>query len=165
MRGSLSSAAESRRQDGSAEDRRAAGDDGAGWECPLPAEAATLTAVHRRFYADIGDAQSIETNLSSFSAPGANVGRIARVANEESLVLLDELGSATDPEEGAALAVAIAGHFLSTRSWSCITTHLTSLKVYAANRTGVLNAAVGFDQATLSPTYQLRLGVPEHRLG
>jgi DNA mismatch repair protein MutS2 len=126
---------------------------------PVPAEAATLPLFHA-IYADIGDAQSIETNLSSFSAHVLNVDRIARVANEESLVLLDELGSATDPEEGAALAVAIAGHFLSTRSWSCITTHLTSLKVYAANRTGVLNAAVGFDQATLSPTYQLRLGVP-----
>jgi DNA mismatch repair protein MutS2 len=126
---------------------------------PVPAEAATLP-LFRAIYADIGDAQSIESNLSSFSAHILNVDRIARLANEESLVLLDELGSATDPEEGAALAVAIAGHFLSVRAWSCITTHLTSLKVYAANRAGVLNAAVGFDQATLSPTYQLRLGVP-----
>ena len=126
---------------------------------PVPAEAATLP-LFRAIYADIGDAQSIESNLSSFSAHIVNVDRIARVATEDSLVLLDELGSATDPEEGAALAVAIAGHFLSARAWSCITTHLTSLKVYAANRAGVLNAAVGFDQATLSPTYQLRLGVP-----
>jgi DNA mismatch repair protein MutS2 len=75
-------------------------------------------------------------------------------------VLLDELGSATDPEEGSALAVAVAEHFLRLRAWTCITTHLTSLKVYAANRPGVLNAAVGFDQATMSPTYELRLGVP-----
>jgi len=126
---------------------------------PVPAEAATLP-LFQAIYADIGDAQSIETNLSSFSAHVLNVDRIARMANEESLVLLDELGSATDPEEGAALAVAIAGHFLSVRAWSCITTHLTSLKVYAAHRAGVLNAAVGFDQATLSPTYQLRMGVP-----
>jgi DNA mismatch repair protein MutS2 len=126
---------------------------------PVPAEAATLP-LFRAIYADIGDAQSIESNLSSFSAHVLNVDRIARVATEDSLVLLDELGSATDPEEGAALAVAIAGHFLNVRAWSCITTHLTSLKVYAANRPGVLNAAVGFDQATLSPTYQLRLGVP-----
>jgi DNA mismatch repair protein MutS2 len=126
---------------------------------PVPAEAATLP-LFQAIYADIGDAQSIESNLSSFSAHVLNVDRIARMATEESLVLLDELGSATDPEEGAALAVAIAGHFLSVRAWSCITTHLTSLKVYAANRAGVLNAAVGFDQATLSPTYQLRLGVP-----
>ena len=77
-----------------------------------------------------------------------------------SLVLLDELGSATDPEEGAALAVAVAGHFLGLRAWTCITTHLTSLKVYAASHSGVLNAAVGFNQQTLAPTYELRLGVP-----
>ena len=78
----------------------------------------------------------------------------------DSLVLLDELGSATDPEEGAALAVAIAEHFLQARAWSLISTHLTSLKVYAANTPGVLNAAVGFDEQTLAPTYELRLGVP-----
>ena len=126
---------------------------------PVPAEAATLP-LFGAIYADIGDAQSIESNLSSFSAHILNVERIASAAKEDSLVLLDELGSATDPEEGAALAVAIAGHFLARRAWSCITTHLTSLKVYAANRAGVLNAAVGFDQATLSPTYELRLGVP-----
>jgi DNA mismatch repair protein MutS2 len=111
-------------------------------------------------YADIGDAQSIESNLSSFSAHVLNVDRIARIANANSLVLLDELGSATDPEEGAALAVAVAEHFLEACAWTCITTHLTSMKVYAAKHAGVLNAAVGFDQATLSPTYELRLGVP-----
>jgi DNA mismatch repair protein MutS2 len=126
---------------------------------PVPAESAKLP-LFGSIYADIGDAQSIESALSSFSAHIIHVDRIARVAREDSLVLLDELGSATDPEEGAALAVAIAGHFLRLRAWSCITTHLTSLKVYAANHAGVLNAAVGFDPATLSPTYQLRLGVP-----
>ncbi|HEY4382005.1 MAG TPA: endonuclease MutS2, partial [Acidobacteriaceae bacterium] len=126
---------------------------------PVPAEAATLP-LFRAVYADIGDAQSIESNLSSFSAHIVHVDHIAREATEDSLVLLDELGSATDPEEGAALAVAIAAHFLERRAWTCITTHLTSLKVYAANRPGVLNAAVGFDQQTLSPTYELRLGVP-----
>jgi DNA mismatch repair protein MutS2 len=126
---------------------------------PVPADAATFPLFHA-IYADIGDAQSIESNLSSFSAHIVNVDRIARQADQHSLVLLDELGSATDPEEGAALAVAIAHYFLDLRAWSCITTHLTALKVYAANRAGVLNAAVGFDQATLSPTYQLRLGVP-----
>jgi len=89
-----------------------------------------------------------------------NLNRIAREADDRSLVLMDELGSATDPEEGAALAVAIATYFLRLRSWCCITTHLTSLKVYAANHAGVLNAAVGFDAETLSPTYELRLGVP-----
>jgi len=135
---------------------------------PVPAEAATLP-LFEAIYADIGDAQSIETNLSSFSAHIVNVDRIARAATEDSLVLLDELGSATDPEEGAALAVAIAGHFLARRSWTCITTHLTALKVFAATHisesrygapNGVLNAAVGFDQAKMAPTYELRMGVP-----
>lgn len=126
---------------------------------PVPASSARLplfTAV----YADIGDAQSLETNLSTFSAHVTNVDRIARHADDTSLVLLDELGSATDPEEGAALAVAVAEHFLRLNSWSIVTTHLTALKVYAAQHDGVLNAAVGFDEETLSPTYDLRLGVP-----
>jgi DNA mismatch repair protein MutS2 len=126
---------------------------------PVPAEAATLP-LFTAIYADIGDAQSIESNLSSFSAHVVNVDRIARSANENSLVLLDELGSATDPEEGSALAVAVAEHFLRTRAWCCITTHLTSLKVYAASHAGVLNAAVGFDQERMAPTYALRMGVP-----
>jgi DNA mismatch repair protein MutS2 len=126
---------------------------------PVPAVEATLP-LFTGIYADIGDAQSIERNLSSFSAHVVNLDRISREATSSSLVLLDELGSATDPEEGAALAVAVAQHFLRMQAWCCITTHLTSLKVYAANNLGVLNAAVGFDQETLTPTYQLRLGVP-----
>ena len=126
---------------------------------PVPAEEAKLP-LFTAIFADIGDAQSIERNLSSFSAHVVNLDRISRAATSSSLVLLDELGSATDPEEGAALAVAVAEHFLAVNAWCCITTHLTSLKVYAANHTGVLNAAVGFDSETLTPTYQLRLGVP-----
>lgn len=126
---------------------------------PVPAIEARLP-LFTGIYADIGDAQSIERNLSSFSAHVVNLDRITREATSSSLVLLDELGSATDPEEGAALAVAVAHHFLRLNAWCCITTHLTSLKVYAANNAGVLNAAVGFDQETLTPTYQLRLGVP-----
>ena len=126
---------------------------------PVPAEEAKLP-LFEDVYADIGDAQSIERDLSSFSAHVVNLDRISREATANSLVLLDELGSATDPEEGAALAVAIASHFLTLNAWCCITTHLTSLKVYAANHPGVLNAAVGFDQHTLTPTYELRLGVP-----
>jgi DNA mismatch repair protein MutS2 len=126
---------------------------------PVPAEEAKLP-LFRGIYADIGDAQSIERDLSSFSAHVINLDRISREATAHSLVLLDELGSATDPEEGAALAVAMATYFLTLDAWCCITTHLTSLKVYAANHSGVLNAAVGFDQSTLTPTYELRLGVP-----
>jgi len=131
---------------------------------PIPAEEAKLP-LFTSIYADIGDAQSIERDLSSFSAHVVNLDRIARNATSEALVLLDELGSATDPEEGAALAVAIATHFLALNAWCCITTHLTSLKVYAANHAGVLNAAVGFDQLTLTPTYELRLGVPGSSAG
>ncbi len=126
---------------------------------PVPAEEARLP-LFTAIFADIGDAQSIERNLSSFSAHVVNLDRISREATSSSLVLLDELGSATDPEEGAALAVAVAEHFLSVNAWCCITTHLTSLKVYAANHAGVLNAAIGFDNETLTPTYQLRVGVP-----
>jgi DNA mismatch repair protein MutS2 len=131
---------------------------------PVPAEEARLP-LFQSIYADIGDAQSIERDLSSFSAHVVNLDRISREASSHSLVLLDELGSATDPEEGAALAVAMATHFLNLNAWCCITTHLTSLKVYAANHTGVLNAAVGFDQLTLTPTYELRLGVPGSSAG
>jgi DNA mismatch repair protein MutS2 len=126
---------------------------------PVPARTARLP-LFTAIFADIGDAQSIENNLSTFSSHITNVDRIARHANASSLVLLDELGSATDPEEGAALAVAVAERFLELGCWSLITTHLTSLKIYAAKHDGVLNAAVGFDETTLSPTYELRLGVP-----
>ena len=91
---------------------------------PVPAETATLP-LFGSIYADIGDAQSIERNLSSFSSHVVNVDRISRAADRTSLVLLDELGSATDPEEGAALAVALASYFLDAGSWCCITTHLT----------------------------------------
>ena len=126
---------------------------------PVPAEDARLP-IFSAVYADIGDAQSIERNLSTFSAHITNVNRIAREADARALVLLDELGAATDPEEGAALAVAISERFLQMGSWSLITTHLTSLKIYAAKHAGVVNAAVGFDERTLAPTYELRLGVP-----
>ncbi len=126
---------------------------------PVPAEEAVFP-LFREFLADIGDSQSIEQNLSTFSAHIVNLNRIAEIAGADSLVLLDELGSATDPEEGAALAVAIAAHFLHSRAWCLISTHHTSLKVYAANTDGVINAAVGFNEQTLAPTYELRQGVP-----
>jgi DNA mismatch repair protein MutS2 len=126
---------------------------------PIPAAAASFP-VFTAFLADIGDAQSIEAALSTFSAHITNIDRLARLAGAHSLVLLDELGSATDPEEGSALAVAIACCFLDAGAWSLISTHHTSLKVYAANTPGVLNAAAGVDEITLAPNYQLRLGVP-----
>jgi DNA mismatch repair protein MutS2 len=126
---------------------------------PVPAERASFPVL-TAFFADIGDAQSIEAALSTFSAHIVNLDRLSRLADSHSLVLLDELGSSTDPEEGAALAVAVAAHFLAAGAWSLISTHHTSLKVYAANTPGVRNAAAGVDEQTLAPNYQFHLGVP-----
>ncbi|MGB7929095.1 MAG: Smr/MutS family protein, partial [Terriglobales bacterium] len=126
---------------------------------PVPADRADLP-VFDAILADIGDYQSIEQNLSTFSAHVTNIDFISRTATANSLVLLDELGSATDPEEGAALAVAIAEHFRKVGCMIVISTHHTSLKVYGANTAGVINASVGFDEATLQPTYELKIGVP-----
>ena len=126
---------------------------------PVPADRADMP-VFDAILADIGDYQSIEQNLSTFSAHVTNIDFISRTATANSLVLLDELGSATDPEEGAALAVAIAGYFGQIGCMTVISTHHTSLKVYGANTPGVVNASVGFDEATLLPTYQLKIGVP-----
>ena len=126
---------------------------------PVPADRAELP-VFDAVLADIGDYQSIEQNLSTFSAHVTNIDFISRTATANSLVLLDELGSATDPEEGAALAVAIAGHFAATGCMTVISTHHTSLKVYGANTPGVINASVGFNESTLQPTYELKIGVP-----
>jgi len=126
---------------------------------PVPAERAELP-LFDAVLADIGDYQSIEQNLSTFSAHVTNIDFISRTATSHSLVLLDELGSATDPEEGAALAVAIAEHFRRIGAMTVISTHHTSLKVYGANTPSVINAAVGFDEATLQPTFELKIGVP-----
>jgi DNA mismatch repair protein MutS2 len=126
---------------------------------PVPASQASFP-IFTAFLADIGDAQSIEAALSTFSAHITNLDRLSRLADARSLVLLDELGSATDPEEGAALAVAVAHHFLKAGAWTLISTHHTSLKVYAANTPGVRNAAAGVDERTLVPNYQFHLGVP-----
>jgi len=126
---------------------------------PVPATAASFPVL-TAFLADIGDAQSIEEALSTFSAHITNLDRLSQLAGPDSLVLLDELGSATDPEEGAALAVAVAHYFLQARAWTLISTHHTSLKVYGANTDGVINAAAGVDELTMAPNYQLRLGVP-----
>jgi DNA mismatch repair protein MutS2 len=126
---------------------------------PVPADRAELP-IFDAVLADIGDYQSIEQNLSTFSAHVTNIDFISRTATPQSLVLLDELGSATDPEEGAALAVAIAERFRHIGCVAIISTHHTSLKVFGANTAGVINASVGFDEATLQPTYELKIGVP-----
>jgi DNA mismatch repair protein MutS2 len=126
---------------------------------PVPAERADLP-ICDAVLAAIGDSQSIEQSLSTFSAHITNIDFISHTATARSLVLLDELGSATDPEEGAALAVAIAEHFRRSRALTIISTHHTALKIYATNSPGVLNAAVGFNEQTLAPTFELRVGVP-----
>jgi len=126
---------------------------------PVPADRADMP-IFDAVLADIGDSQSIEQNLSTFSAHVTNIDLISRTATPQSLVLLDELGSATDPEEGAALAVAIAGHFHQIGCMTIISTHHTSLKVYGANTAGVINASVGFNESTLQPTYELKIGIP-----
>jgi DNA mismatch repair protein MutS2 len=126
---------------------------------PVPADRADMP-VFDAILADIGDYQSIEQNLSTFSAHVTNIDFISRTETANSLVLLDELGSATDPEEGAALAVAIAEHFREVGCMIVISTHHTSLKVYGANTPGVINASVGFDETTLQPTYELKIGIP-----
>ncbi len=126
---------------------------------PVPAEKAELP-LFDAVLADIGDAQSIAQNLSTFSAHIVRLNTICELAGPQSLVLLDELGSATDPEEGAALAAAIASHFVERRAWCLISTHHTSMKVYAANTPGAQNAAAGFEEDTFAPTYRIRVGVP-----
>jgi DNA mismatch repair protein MutS2 len=126
---------------------------------PVPADRAEMP-VFDAILADIGDYQSIEQNLSTFSAHVTNIDFISQTATKNSLVLLDELGSATDPEEGAALAVAIAEHFRQIGCMIVISTHHTSLKVYGANTEGVINASVGFNESNLQPTYELKIGVP-----
>jgi len=115
--------------------------------------------------ADIGDQQSIQESLSTFSAHMSRVRDILEQATSDSLVLLDELGRATDPEEGGALGVAILDRCRSLGAFTLASTHLLALKVFGANTEGVLNGSMGFDEETLEPTYILRLGAPGKSAG
>lgn len=115
--------------------------------------------------ADFGDAQSIQESLSTFSAHMARIRVIVEEATPDSLVLLDELGRATDPDEGGALGIAILEHLRRAGAFTLASTHLAALKVYGATTPGVVNASMGFDEATLAPTYQLRIGVPGKSAG
>lgn len=126
---------------------------------PVLASEAQLP-VFDRVLADIGDEQSIEANLSTFSAHITKIQAMARAAGPDDLVLLDELGSSTEPNEGAALAIAILEHFRARRSMTFVTTHHTRLKAYAAETAEALNAAMEFDEQTLQPTYRLLVGLP-----
>ena len=115
--------------------------------------------------ADIGDAQSIAESLSSFSGHLVHVKQMLEHVTPDSLVLLDELGRATDPEEGGALGVAILDEFRKSGAFCMASTHLLPLKLYGARTAGVVNASMGFDEATLEPTYQLRVGMPGKSAG
>jgi DNA mismatch repair protein MutS2 len=126
---------------------------------PVPAAEFKLP-LFRSVLADIGDQQSIAANLSTFSAHVANIQRMAEVAGEGDMVLLDELGTSTEPNEGAALAVAILEHFRQRGAVTLVTTHHSRLKAYAAETPQALNAAMEFDELTLEPTYRLLSGLP-----
>ncbi|PYV29242.1 MAG: hypothetical protein DMG22_23515 [Acidobacteria bacterium] len=116
--------------------------------------------LFERVLADIGDQQSIEASLSTFSAHIVNIQNMVAVAGSNDLVLLDELGGSTEPHEGAALAVAILEHFRSLRALTIATTHHARLKAYAAQTPEAVNASMEFDEATLRPTYRLLIGLP-----
>jgi DNA mismatch repair protein MutS2 len=126
---------------------------------PVAAQSARL-GIFDRVLADIGDEQSIAADLSTFSAHIVNLKAMLDALTERSLVLVDEMGTGTAPEEGAALAVALLDEFRARRCLVLATTHHDRLKIYASTTAGVLNASVEFDEERLAPTYRLRVGVP-----
>ena len=127
---------------------------------PIPASEESCIPIFDNVFADIGDEQSIEQTLSTFSWHIGNMVRIIETSTRRSLVLLDELGTSTDPNEGAALARAILLHFLSQRTLVVATTHLSDLKVFGHTTPGMQNASLEFDPVTLAPTYHLTVGIP-----
>ncbi|MCX7025606.1 MAG: endonuclease MutS2 [Spirochaetes bacterium] len=126
----------------------------------VPTSWGTALPVFDDVFADIGDEQSIDQSLSTFSGHMKTVSAISRDASGRSLVLLDELGSGTDPEEGCAIAMALLDRFIERGSLCVVTTHHGILKNYGYTKPGVLNASVDFDRNTLSPTYRILMGIP-----
>ncbi len=126
----------------------------------IPARSGSRVSVFQDVFADIGDEQSIEQSLSTFSGHISQLVRILRRANSRSLVLLDELGSGTDPQEGSALARAVLDYMLKRQITCFVATHFPELKSYAHGTAGVTNASLEFDPETLMPTYRLMIGLP-----
>ena len=128
----------------------------------IPAEENSKVGVFKQVYADIGDEQSIEQSLSTFSSHINDIIAIMKNVNDQTLVLIDEIGAGTDPEEGASLAISILDFLRKKDAKIMVTTHYPELKLYGYNRERSTNASMEFDLKTLSPTYRLQIGIPGH---